>query len=388
MFAGIFLAYTLGGVRDGLHGWESRGEGGSFIANFPASGPLLLLHLYLLASLWVASAVDIQFKFIPNAVTDVGIAVGLLGSVLYEPLHVHWLGLPPAGTAGMWAGWGAAAGWIITWGLGRVGLWERLSPFPSEEDAPPPPMPRPGSPESTDAGAAESSASAEPTPEQLAAEAAAEAEEARIARRVAGMEFLQVLPPVALAIAAGVMMSDSTWTASAVPAWFRGGGAGLLGLTAGAAVVWITRIIGSAVVGKEAMGLGDVYLMAMVGAFLGWHHAVMAFFLAPFPGLLFVAALKVPAVARALPGASENRQIPFGPSLAIGSVAVMLLFVPLTKLVYDQWAPVLGLPPMPVQMSPMPDAHTGGPPVPPSPYGPPMPPMPQMPPGPSRVPGY
>jgi hypothetical protein len=114
----------------------------------------------------------------------------------------------------------------------------------------------------------------------------------------------------------------------------------------------------------------------------------MAFFLAPFPGLLFVAALKVPAVARALPGASENRQIPFGPSLAIGSVAVMLLFVPLTKLVYDQWAPVLGLPPMPVQMSPMPDAHTGGPPVPPSPYGPPMPPMPQMPPGPSRVPGY
>ena len=33
------------------------------------------------------------------------------------------------------------------------------------------------------------------------------------------------------------------------------------------------------------MGLGDVTLMGMIGAFMGWQAAVLTFFLAPFIGL-------------------------------------------------------------------------------------------------------
>jgi leader peptidase (prepilin peptidase)/N-methyltransferase len=38
---------------------------------------------------------------------------------------------------------------------------------------------------------------------------------------------------------------------------------------------------------SDTMGMGDVKLMAMVGAFLGWKSAILSFFLAPFFGALF-----------------------------------------------------------------------------------------------------
>ena len=97
--------------------------------------------------------------------------------------------------------------------------------------------------------------------------------------------------------------------------WLDGlawGGAGALvgaGLTAGMAIVgkWIFR--------REAMGLGDVKLMAMLGAFFGWDGAVLIFFLAPFFGLLIGGAL---ALKR------RTRTIPYGPFLSMAAVAVML----------------------------------------------------------------
>ncbi|HVJ83068.1 MAG TPA: prepilin peptidase, partial [Planctomycetia bacterium] len=44
----------------------------------------------------------------------------------------------------------------------------------------------------------------------------------------------------------------------------------LLGLLAGGGIVWIVRLVASNVFRREAMGLGDVTLMMMVGSFLGW----------------------------------------------------------------------------------------------------------------------
>ncbi|MCX7426655.1 MAG: prepilin peptidase, partial [Planctomycetia bacterium] len=55
----------------------------------------------------------------------------------------------------------------------------------------------------------------------------------------------------------------------------------LVGMAAAGGLVWAVRIIGSAVLRREAMGFGDVTLMAMIGAFLGWQASILIFFLAP-----------------------------------------------------------------------------------------------------------
>ena len=98
-----------------------------------------------------------------------------------------------------------------------------------------------------------------------------------------------------------------------------------LGVLGGGAVVWVIRILGSLAFGKEAMGLGDVHLMAAVGAICGWEVAVLGFFVAPFIGLLFI--LFVYGLSKAM-----HRQwtpIPYGPHLAMGTFVVMIWREPL-----------------------------------------------------------
>ena len=56
------------------------------------------------------------------------------------------------------------------------------------------------------------------------------------------------------------------------------------------------------------MGFGDVTLMMMVGAFLGWQAGVVIFFLAPFAGLV-VGVLQL--VLR------RDDEIPYGPFLCL-----------------------------------------------------------------------
>ena len=55
----------------------------------------------------------------------------------------------------------------------------------------------------------------------------------------------------------------------------------LVGMAAGGGMIWIVRVIGAATLGREAMGFGDVTLMSMIGAFVGWQGSLIVFFLAP-----------------------------------------------------------------------------------------------------------
>jgi leader peptidase (prepilin peptidase)/N-methyltransferase len=89
----------------------------------------------------------------------------------------------------------------------------------------------------------------------------------------------------------------------------------LVGLAFGGGLVWAVRIAGRFSLHKEAMGFGDVTLMAMIGAFLGWQPCVMIFFGAPFLALLV-------AVIQAI--STGRRDIPYGPYLCAVAVLVIV----------------------------------------------------------------
>jgi leader peptidase (prepilin peptidase) / N-methyltransferase len=103
--------------------------------------------------------------------------------------------------------------------------------------------------------------------------------------------------------------------------WYRGGEgwAGLLsalvGMAVGGGLLWAVRIIGAIALQREAMGFGDVTLMAMIGAFLGWQSTLVVFFLAPVAGIVL-------GILRAI--LFRDREIPFGPFLCLASLAVIV----------------------------------------------------------------
>ena len=103
-------------------------------------------------------------------------------------------------------------------------------------------------------------------------------------------------------------------------AWWRGGEfwlatlTSLAGIVFGGGMIWIVRVVGTVALKQEAMGFGDVTLMAMLGALLGWQPTVVIFFLAP-------AAAVFIALAQYL--TSGKHQLAFGPYLALATVGLV-----------------------------------------------------------------
>ncbi len=91
----------------------------------------------------------------------------------------------------------------------------------------------------------------------------------------------------------------------------------VLGYLVGGGVVWLVRIFGSLLFGREAMGMGDVHLMAGVGVCVGWINTTVAFFVAAFVGLVWT----LWSVVRRGGAASA---MPYGPFLAVATVLVLL----------------------------------------------------------------
>lgn len=106
-----------------------------------------------------------------------------------------------------------------------------------------------------------------------------------------------------------------------MPEWFQtsphlhGLLVSVTGLIVGAVLVAAVRSIGSRVLKREAMGDGDIFLMAMVGAFLGWQATVLSF---------FVAALLATVTLTLTMSFRLDKEIPYGPYLSLGTVVVLL----------------------------------------------------------------
>lgn len=144
------------------------------------------------------------------------------------------------------------------------------------------------------------------------------------ARREMMKEALFLLPVVVLGLigwwlASGGPLHGAAWLVES-PLWLRAVGGSMAGYLAGGAVVWAVRLLGSLAFGKEAMGLGDVHLMAGVGAITGWAVPVLAFFVAPFIAIgWYVLAIMLASVLR-----RHGTALPFGPHLAAATLLVVL----------------------------------------------------------------
>ena len=148
------------------------------------------------------------------------------------------------------------------------------------------------------------------------------------ARREMVRELAFLAPVVVLGMLGGwlagrvagvpVIGPDGVAAASSMPLWLTVLGGVLMGYLIGGGIVWAARILGTIAFGKEAMGLGDVHLMAAVGACLGWIDPVIAFFGAAFVGMAWV-------ILAACARGKLNRAMPYGPFLAIATVLVILL---------------------------------------------------------------
>ncbi len=102
--------------------------------------------------------------------------------------------------------------------------------------------------------------------------------------------------------------------------WLGAISQGVMGVLASVLGLWlldIIMVVGSYVLGQPAMGSGDAKLAAMMGAWLGWQHLLLACFGACFLGSVFGVG------ARVLGRMHRRQAMPFGPFLAAGALLVI-----------------------------------------------------------------
>lgn len=157
---------------------------------------------------------------------------------------------------------------------------------------------------------------------------------------------------VAFALSVAVPALHGVTTAKPLVAALQGGMFSLAGALVGAGLIFLIAAFAAAVLKREGMGMGDVKLLAAIGAFGGWEMAVFAVFGGSFLGLLsqglrFVPGFDqpvfeylrppppggspepAPAPAKADEPAGEGggpfgRPVPFGPALAGAAVLYFL----------------------------------------------------------------
>jgi leader peptidase (prepilin peptidase)/N-methyltransferase len=263
-------------------------DGDLAIQQFFSGGWLVYLNAVVLIGAFVAaSAIDLELWIIPLGicwfVTAVGIAAGTLAGFVIAPSQIELFQLFPTVGIKMAA---VSLGAIVGLLLALAGLWSGIikPSYPMQEG--------------------------ENTPET---------DVKYNDRKEIFKEILFLLPVIAgavigynlLRIEAAKSFFDNILQVYAVKGFI----ATLAGYLAGCTAVWTTRILGTLLFGREAMGLGDVHLMGAAGAVIGSQMVVLAFFIAPFFGLVWALYQWI---------FKKSRQIPYGPFLSTAVFGVMI----------------------------------------------------------------
>lgn len=309
----LFLGYAAAVFVWGLGPWTPTPAG---FAAFTAAGlpvpppgpeigrdwPMLLMHLLLLAALLAASLIDLDTFTIPISLPVFMAVVGLAGHAgLMDPAITGQLHVAPGLAMPALL---ASAGWVGAFVLLQLKVlplsfpqgepmlldhaeWEKQAEAAKAEGTPPPPEP------------------------------------VHWTRGMINREVFKEILFCALPLAgfvAGFYLPSPGFLSTP---WVQSLLGSALGGLVGGGVLWAVRILGSLGFGKVAMGLGDVHLMAGVGCVVGGTVAGLAVFPAAIWGLLAVLFVR-------------NREVPFGPHLALGTLTLMLFAQPL-------WETMLGL---------------------------------------------
>ncbi len=113
------------------------------------------------------------------------------------------------------------------------------------------------------------------------------------------------LPGIPLGLVGGLLLGDP-------PLLDR-----LIGTLAGAGFLYLVLFYGGVLYGQEAMGEGDLNLIALVGAFLGWRAVVITILVACLTG----SAVGITLIA--LRRLTRRQHIPFGPFLGLGAAVAL-----------------------------------------------------------------
>lgn len=94
----------------------------------------------------------------------------------------------------------------------------------------------------------------------------------------------------------------------------------LLGVMLGGGLLWLMAWLSPYLFGKEGMGGGDIKLLAMVGAFLGWQPVLVTVLVGSSVGAVVGLSMIALKLIR------RDQYLPFGPFLALGAVVAMFFF--------------------------------------------------------------
>ncbi len=89
----------------------------------------------------------------------------------------------------------------------------------------------------------------------------------------------------------------------------------LVGAVTGFGLLWLVGVAGHLALKEEAMGGGDIKMMAMVGAFVGWQGVLLTIFLGALLGTIVFLPLSL---------LGRKKLVPFGVFLSLGAAATWI----------------------------------------------------------------